>query len=104
MHGPSWLSEESYIWPTWNFPEIDLEREYKETNEEAKAVVFEIEGILKENYEILQPIYVDELRSSSPIKLLNITGYVQRFVEKIKKKQSSLGNLKQDETQKAEKL
>ena len=49
MHGPSWLSEESYIWPTWNFPKIDLEREYKETNEEAKAVVFEIEGILKEN-------------------------------------------------------
>ena len=47
---------------------------------------------------------IDELQYSSLTKLLNVTTYVQVFVDKIKKKQSSLGNIKQDEIQKAEKL
>ena len=38
------------------------------------------------------------------MKLLNVTAYVQRFVDKIKKKQSSFGNLKRDEIQKTKKL
>ena len=44
-HGPSWLSEDSQIWPTQNFPEIYLEKEYKDMAEKSKAVVFEMTGI-----------------------------------------------------------
>ena len=92
------------LWPTWNFPEIDLEKEFKETIEESEAAVFEIAGILQENYELLTPFGIDELRYSSLTKLLNATAYVQRFFDKIKKKQSSFGNLKRNEIQKADKL
>ena len=35
---------------------------------------------------------------------MNFKAYVQRFVDKIKKKQSSFGNLKRNETQNAEKF
>ena len=103
-HGPSWLSEDSQLWPTWNFPEIDLEKEYKETIEESKVVISEIAGISQEKYELLIPFGTDELRYLSLRKLLNFTAYVQRFVDKIKKKQNSFGNLKRNEIQKAEKL
>ena len=99
-HGPSWLSEDSQFWPMWNFPE----KEYKDTIEESKAVVFEMAGISRERYELLTPFGIDELRYSSLTKLLNVTAYVQRFFDKIKKKQSSFGNLKRNEIQKAEKL
>ena len=61
-------------------------------------------GISPENYEILKPFGTNELRYSSLTKLLNVTSYLPTFVDKIKKKQSSFGNLKQDEIQKAERL
>ena len=60
--------------------------------------------ISQEQYELLTPFGIDELRYSSLTKLLNVTTYEQRFVEKIKKKQSSFGSLKRNEIQKAEKL
>ena len=61
-------------------------------------------GISQEKYKLLAPLGIDELRYSSLTKLLNVTDYVPRFVDKIKKKQSSFGNLKRNEIQKAEKL
>ena len=62
------------------------------------------QGYHKKNFEMLISFGIDELQYSSPTKLLNVTTYVQIFVDKIKKKQSSFGNLKQYEIQKAEKL
>ena len=61
-------------------------------------------GISQENYEMLQPFGIDKLRCLSLTKLLNATAYLQRFVRKIKKKQSSFGNLMREEIQKEEKL
>ena len=61
-------------------------------------------GISQERYELLTPFGIDELRYSSLTKLLNVTAYVQTFVGKIKKKQSSFGNLKRNEIQKSGKL
>ena len=60
---------------TWNFPEIDLKTEYKETIEESKAVISEMAGISRENYKLLTPFGIDELRYSSLTKLLNATAY-----------------------------
>ena len=101
-HGPSWLLQDSQFWSTWKFPEIDLEKKYTETTEESKAVVFKIVGISQEIYEMVTPFGIDELQSLT--KLLNVTSNVQRIVSKIKKKQSSFGNLKQDKIPKAENL
>ena len=56
----------------------------------------------QENYEILTTFGIDKLRSLT--KLLDVTDYVQRFVDRIKKNQSSFGNLKQDEITKAENI
>ena len=99
------MSKDFQLWSTWNLSEIDLEKEYKEKTEASRTVVFEMAGISqKKNNEMLTSFGIDELQYSSLTKLLNVTTYVQVFVDKIKKKQTSLGNLKQDETQKAEKL
>ena len=98
------LSKYSWLWPIWGFPEIDLEKEYNEAIEESKTVFFEMVGVSRENYEMLTPFGIDKLQYSSLTKLLNVITYVQRFVDKIKKKQSSFDNLKCDESQKAEKL
>ena len=61
-------------------------------------------GVSRENYKMLTPFEIDKLQYSSLTKLLNVITYVQRFVDKIKKKESSFGNLKCDESQNAEKL
>ena len=44
-HDPSWLSEDSQLWPMFTFPKFNLEKEYKETMEESNAVAFEMAGI-----------------------------------------------------------
>ena len=59
-------------------------------------------GVSQENYKLLTPFGIYELRYSTLTKLLNVSTYVQRFADKIKKKQSSFGNLKQNEIQKAD--
>ena len=64
-----------------------------ETIEKSQAVLSKTVAMSQENYEMLTPFGIDEWRSLN--KLLNVTAYVQRFVDKFKKKQSSFGNLKQ---------
>ena len=53
-------------------------------------------GITQENHELLTPFAIDELQYSSLSKLLNVTAYVQKYIDKINKKQSSFGNLKRN--------
>lgn len=45
-------------------PEIILAKEYKVTTEESKAVLLEMARISQENYEVLTPFGIDELRYS----------------------------------------
>ena len=44
-------------------------------------------GITQENHELLTPFAIDKLQYSSLSKLLNVTAYVQKYIDKIKKKQ-----------------
>ena len=100
-NGPEWLKENAEKWPTWQTTKVDQETLDKINSETIGQVLYEISNVASENNTSGTPFGIDCNRFSSLIKLLRVTAYVKRFIDKVKKIKSA-GDLTAKETEDAE--
>jgi len=99
--GPKWLQQHKSQWPEWTMPEINLSiQEFDPDATEAaelKLVVGDSSHI--ENQQSKQVtvtvslVDIKEERFSSLLKLIRVTAWVRRFVNKLKRKDTVSGAL-----------
>ena len=102
-HGPPWLERNNDSWPTWNVEPINQEVLEKIQSEiKGPETLYETSAIAHMQDKITSPFGIDETKYSSNSKLLRVTAYTNRFVQKILKKQTETGELTANELEDAE--
>ena len=104
-HGPEWLLDPNHAWTIW---EQDIPNQSRKSSD----VVYEAKlDAVEDTPEIPQiptegktPFGIDSQRFSSLTKLLRVTAWVTRFVNKLKKKSTSTGPIEAAEMNEAEEL
>ena len=100
--GPEWITSGAENWLTWNIPEVAKEILEKIQSEEKRPkVLYEISALAQERpnkeqpnvKEDITPFNISEVECSSLKKLLCITAYARRFIDKVQKKTNVSGNL-----------
>ena len=85
--GPSWLKEDSDSWPTWNVQPLDQEvLENIKAEIKGPKALYETSVIAQVKEEIKSPFGIDENKFSSFSKLLRVTVYTNRFIQRVQKK------------------
>ena len=84
-NGPEWLKAGINTWPTWNVQTID-KRVMDDITSEIKGqkTLFETTAVVQVTNETLSPFGINERNYSSLSKLLNVTVYMTRFIQKLK--------------------
>ena len=88
--GPTWLTLPEQSWPTWDIPEI-TEETLPEPDAQSKGPkTFYEAGIIADD-NIPSPFQVMDENYSSLSKLIRITAWILRFVQKLKHKKKEIG-------------
>ena len=107
-HGPEWLLDPNYVWTPWEQDIPNRNRKNSEIIYEAKLDAVESVESIPETPQIStkgnSPFGIDSRRFSSLTKLLRVTAWVTRFVNKVKKKSTSTGPIQAAEMNAAEEL
>ena len=96
QHGPSWLNKEEKFWPEWNISKADGRLQNLIAAEEKKTVLYETSLLIEEDLQepnSKTPFGIQETRYSSFSKLIRVTAWVLRFIQKTRKQSSSSGEL-----------
>ena len=104
---PDWLKKDESSWPTWDIPPInnhtvqDIQSEIKE-----RQILYETSVVANdtkisnisqpESRKLVSPFSIDESNYSSLIKILRITAYANRLVNRLKKNITPQGTLTSD--------
>ena len=100
--GPEWITSDAENWPAWNIPEATKETLEKiQSEEKGPKVLYETPALTQERpnneqpdvREDITPFNISEVKYSSLKKLLRITVYAKRFIDKVRKKINVSGNL-----------
>ena len=116
-HGSKWLQDSEKTWPTWDIPMITKETLEKIENEKKGPKTFyETSNMAGENINegkveskdksasFVTPFRMDEKKYSSLLRLLRITAWLLRFVQKARKQKTQTGELKAIEIKEAKTL
>ena len=116
-HGPKWLQDSEKTWPTWDIPMITKETLEKiESETKGPKTFYETSNLAGENINegkveskdksasFVTPFRMDEKKYSSPLRLLRITAWLLRFVQKARKQKTQTGELKAIEIKEAKTL
>jgi len=104
--GPPWLASPNQLWPNHEpvmdeFAERDSEREVKGSKVLYEAKLVAGEDPMGKSVKGPDLSDIDERRHSSLYKLLRVTAWVMRFVDKLKKRDGASGLLTTQELQRA---
>ena len=112
--GPKWLQDSEKTWPTWDIPIITKEiLEKIESETKGPKTLYEISNVTGENTTegkvenkdkstpSATPFGMDERKYSSLVRLLRITAWLLRFLQKARKQKVQTGELKAIEIKKA---
>ena len=100
--GREWITSQADNWPTWNIPEVTNKTLEKiKSEEKGSKVLYKISALAQEILskeqpdvkEDITPFNISEVKYSSLKKLLRITTYARRFIDKVWKKTYESGNL-----------
>ena len=85
-NGPEWLKAGIDTWPTWNVQTID-KRVMDDITSEIKGpkTLFETSAVVQDANGTLSPFGINERNYSTLSKLLHVTVYMTRFIQKLKK-------------------
>ena len=113
-HGPKWLENNEKTWPTWDIPVITKEiLEKIESETKGPKTFYEISNLTGENTtegkveikdkltSLTTPFGMDEKKYSSLLRLLRITAWLLRFLQKARKQKVQTGELKAIEIKEA---
>ena len=107
-HGPKWLQDSEKTWPTWDIPVITKEiLEKIESETKGPKTFYEIcnEFENKDKSSFLATHFgMDEKKYSSLLRLLRITAWLLRFLQKARKQKAQTGELKAIEIKEAKTL
>ena len=116
-HGPKWLQDSEKTWPTWDIPMITKETLEKiESETKGPKTFYETSNVAGENINegkveskdksasFVTPFRMDEKKYSSLLRLLRITAWLLRFVQKARKQKTQTGELKAIEIKEAKTL
>ena len=112
--GPKWLENNEKTWPTWDIPVITKEiLEKIESETKGPKTFYEISNLTGENTtegkveikdkltSLTTPFGMDEKKYSSLLRLLRITAWLLRFLQKARKQKVQTGELKAIEIKEA---
>ena len=105
-NGPRWLKRPIKLWPHSeriidDNTKNETENEVKDNKVLYEAKLISAEGLSKESIDLSD---IDEQRYSSLYKLLRVTAWILRFINKLRKRNPKTGPLSTDEIQKAKLL
>ena len=113
-HGPKWLQDSEKTWPTWDIPVITKEiLEKIESETKGPKTFYEISNLTGVNITegevenkdksafLATPFGMDEKKYSSLLRLLRITAWLLRFLQKARKQKAQTGELKAIEIKEA---
>ena len=85
-HGPKWLQTPKISWPSWDVPEIDeniLESTSK--NHSHNNIFYETSFMIQEESQsILAPLGISEVNFSTLQRLIRVTAWGMRFLDKLR--------------------
>ena len=100
-NGPDWLTNVQESWPTWNVPTIDQQPlENIQSEIKGPTALYETSIVAQENASklkdtekevVISPFGIKKENYSSLNKLLRVTAYAIRFVQKVKKIETPQG-------------
>ncbi|XP_074624430.1 uncharacterized protein LOC141882385 [Acropora palmata] len=112
--GPKWLQDSEKTWPTWDIPITTKEiLEKIESETKGPKTLYEISNVTGENTTegkvenkdkstpLATPFGMDEKKYSSLLRLLRITAWLLRFLQKARKQKVQTGELKAIEIKRA---
>ena len=109
--GPKWLQDSEKTWPTWDIPVITKEiLEKIESETKTFCEISNLTGVNTTEGEVenkdkstffATPFGMDEKKYSSLLRLLRITAWLLRFLQKARKQKAQTGELKAIEIKEA---
>ena len=102
-NGPSWLSQPMQLWPNSKTPELDTKlQDQFEFELKGRATVLEPDLVVGESSLNLHGTTlkdINENKYSSLLKLLRVTAWILRFVDRLRKRDHRMGPLSAKEVQ-----